>query len=1550
MKKLTLLFALLCASVMGWATDYCHTEMSAGGKTIYLTCQEVSAGNYQLKVECNEAMSGLGGSFCEVNGVGGYQLNAAGHYALSGDGKTITCDIESTSAPRVYTPLYVLIDGEKNFGDISDASWAACAGGDPTPDPDPDPTPVPDPDDHTAGGHTIHLDASYVDIDGTNKTYTLVISSTDDMQGLGGSFWNVNGVGADMRTNAGTSSYTVSGDKKTITCQVQSNSAPNIYTPLYVLMPGEINFGSVTLNWEDRTPIASEYCGQEMSSGNTLAKFTWETTAEGNINITISEALGGASNASYFRGHGITASKIKVGEGREDVTTYFTHPGDIAGQQTLTLTLTDPANAPEPGTKIYVESQVIEYATSKDGNAWPTLSFEYTYGGVCAEEKVLTEISLTASSTFALVGDAVTLTAQGLDQMGMPIDAEISFEVSPAAAGNFAGNVFTFAKTGAATITARSGEVEKSITLYGVPSDNLALNKTSKGGYYDNNPGESFDKANDGAENTAWVTYADQPASKEWWYVDLGDTYSITAVDVVWGDPSSTSYKIFARIDAPTEEQEADDEAWEEIASVSGIGINSEQFNEVSVNARYIRIHSLTRSANFLRLKEVRVFGTEYVPVVDNEKPVMTSASLASSTYTEALVNVAATDNVGIYRYHVVDALNGIDANFAESEGKITINNLTHGTDYNFTITAKDAAGNESDNNIVVNVTTPFDGSVNLALNQPCEGGYYDNNPVESADKANDGADNTAWVTYGDHAIALDWWVVDLGKVYNLTNITALWANDAYATAYMLQARVEAPTAEDKADDAAWVTLANVTGVTAGEERSTDVSGVGRYVRFRATAHTGFFRLREFRVYASGVATVDTEAPVMTSASLVSNTDAQAVIAVAATDNQGIANYHVVDAGNSFDGHFAAEAGNITVTGLTGGTDYTFVIMAVDLFGNESENSKSVAVTTTAHYTAPQAACPAPTWDAALVKAMYSPTYNANYNHEDWGSGTVATEDEFGRKYVTNNNGYFGADGFALNCLLMEKLHYDIWIENDATVRFVPIWGGAEQGITKNLVGQQWNSIDIDLTEYTNVTNWGNVTQMKIDNAPNLTFWVANAYFYREAAYVDTEAPTNVSASKVTEGFYSVSISAQAEDNSGAVSFKVMNGEEVLATGAAATGVATTIMVNNLTPGTNYNFNVVAYDEAGNEAAPVVVAAETKFMPAAAPAPDFGNKKVVAVFTDAMACAISGIQSGGWGETTQVEWLDIAEGDKVFYGQNFNYAGWHSWGGGNIDATGMQFLHVDIYSTGMTAVNVTPISAGHEGSATINLTPNAWTSYDVPLSAYDANNIDWANIFQFKFMGPVGGSELMIDNVYFWSYQVTPNAAQGNDAGGWATFAAPIKLAVPDGLTAYKASYQKTETEEILNLTEINVIPANTGVILKGTASEDYILTPTNAEASDVSDNVLVGCVTRTDVSAVRATKDIFCMRYSESYDFTGFFLYEGQYVPAGKAYLALPKPSQPSSAPRHVRFVINDTQNATGIENNGTQAVEAVKFLENGQIYIRRGEAVYNVQGVRVK
>lgn len=799
-----------------------------------------------------------------------------------------------------------------------------------------------------------------------------------------------------------------------------------------------------------------------------------------------------------------------------------------------------------------------------------------------------------------------------------------------------------------------------------------------------------------------------------------------------------------------------------------------------------------------------------------------------------------------------------------------------------------------------------------------------------------------------------DAWInVDLGAYYDINLIAIHWEG-ACSRHYHV---------DFSADNSAWRTAYNA-GWNAMATHWEFLSGTVedatkvRYVRVWSTEAVTQYGVKIMALKVYGIPWVpasDTEAPVMVSATLDSKTWNSVVLAVEATDNQGVAKFHVVDATNGIDAKYAPNNGKITITGLTAATAYNFTVTAIDVAQNESANSKSVAVTTTAHYTEPQAACAAPTWPANQVKAMYSPTYGADYTHQDWGSGTVYVQEEFGKKYTLAASGYFGSDGFSLNCLMMEKLHYDIWIENDATIRFVPIWGGAEQGITKSLTGQQWNSIDIDLSEYTNVTDWGNVYQMKIDQASNLTFWIANAYFYRESAIVDSEVPTNVSANLAETGFYSVKITAQAEDNSGAVNFRVMNGETILATGVAATATPTTITVNNLTPGTNYNFNVVAYDEAGNAASPVVVEATTKFVPAPI-VPDFNAKVVLPVFTDAKACVVSNIHSGGWGETTEVEWLQIAPNDKVFYAQNFNYAGWHSWGGGDINASEMDYLHVDIYSTGMTQVSVTPISPGHEGSYTIELTPNAWTSADIPLSAYAANNIEWNKIFQFKFMGAVGGNELMIDNVYFWSYGVTTTSVMGGDdaTGGWATFACAEKIQLPNGISAYKAVYSNEGNDEVLNLTELSdgIIPANAGVILHGTAGETFTFSLTDATpATDMNDNMLVGCAVRTDISGVAASNDIFCMRYSELFGITGFFLYTGQYIPAGKAYLPVPKDPGAAPASRRVRFVFNNENVATGVEQEANmQTTVCHKVIENGRLIIIRNGIRYTAEGLRVE
>ena len=129
--------------------------------------------------------------------------------------------------------------------------------------------------------------------------------------------------------------------------------------------------------------------------------------------------------------------------------------------------------------------------------------------------------------------------------------------------------------------------------------------------------------------------------------------------------------------------------------------------------------------------------------------------------------------------------------------------------------------------------------------------------------------------------------------------------------------------------------------------------------------------------------------------------------------------------------------------------------------------------------------------EANKVKAIYSATYGADCQFGEWESGTTYVQDTHGKKFVTNNSGYFGLLNFSLNCAAMEKFHADVWVADNCSMRFVPITGQAEQGVTKDLVGGQWNSIEIALNEgaWANTTNWTNVYQLKIDNAKNLTFW-----------------------------------------------------------------------------------------------------------------------------------------------------------------------------------------------------------------------------------------------------------------------------------------------------------------------------------------------------------------------------------------------------------------------------------------------------------------------------
>lgn len=96
---------------------------------------------------------------------------------------------------------------------------------------------------------------------------------------------------------------------------------------------------------------------------------------------------------------------------------------------------------------------------------------------------------------------------------------------------------------------------------------------------------------------------------------------------------------------------------------------------------------------------------------VDVTNPEMASASLASKTHNSATLTLNATDNNAKVKFYITENASKISPITTDlvnqgEDYEYTISGLSASTEYNFTIVAKDAADNTSDNNKTVSVTT----------------------------------------------------------------------------------------------------------------------------------------------------------------------------------------------------------------------------------------------------------------------------------------------------------------------------------------------------------------------------------------------------------------------------------------------------------------------------------------------------------------------------------------------------------------------------------------------------------------------------------------------------------------------------------------------------------------------------------------------------------------------------------------------------------------------------------------------------------------------------
>lgn len=204
-----------------------------------------------------------------------------------------------------------------------------------------------------------------------------------------------------------------------------------------------------------------------------------------------------------------------------------------------------------------------------------------------------------------------------------------------------------------------------------------------------------------------------------------------------------------------------------------------------------------------------------------------------------------------------------------------------------------------------------------------------------------------------------------------------------------------------------------------------------------------------------------------------------------------------------------------------------------------------------------------------------------------------------------------------------------------------------------------------------------------------------------------------------------------------------------------------------------------------------------------------------------------------------------------------------------------------------------------------------------------------------------GESGKVLDLVYI--VQTGVPATLGTN--GYATFASPYALDLttanlPTGLTAYKAAVSGTTvTFTALDQT----VPANTGVLLKGAASETYSI-PVVASGTTVSDNAFLVNDGGTTFTGDDNYYYFGLMKNTLTF---GLFDPSAVAIPADKAYLKVLKSNIGASRALTVMFG-DETAGISQMENGRLNNEESV-FSLSGQRVSQPTKGLYIVNGKKV-
>jgi hypothetical protein len=227
-------------------------------------------------------------------------------------------------------------------------------------------------------------------------------------------------------------------------------------------------------------------------------------------------------------------------------------------------------------------------------NAAPTVSLTSPAGSTVFTSPASITLNATAADTDGTVSKVEFY--NGTTKLGEDLSSPYAFSWTSVPAETYSLTARATDNTGAITTSAAV-----SVTVSATPpaTTNLVLNKSVTVSSVEN-VGTPAPNAVDGNSTTRWSSAAG--AAPQWIYVDLGATYAVNRVKLLWEAAYATDYLVQISPDAAT---------WGTLKTVTGNSSLTNDLTGLSGTGRYVRIYCQTRALPYgYSLYEFEVYGT----------------------------------------------------------------------------------------------------------------------------------------------------------------------------------------------------------------------------------------------------------------------------------------------------------------------------------------------------------------------------------------------------------------------------------------------------------------------------------------------------------------------------------------------------------------------------------------------------------------------------------------------------------------------------------------------------------------------------------------------------------------------------------------------------------------------------------------------------------------------------------------------------------------------------------------------------------------------------